>query len=186
MKPEEVNLYLVGFMGTGKTTIGRALAQRMGFECVDTDQEIEKARGRSIPQIFATEGEAAFRRYEREMIEGGHPARRAIVVCGGGLVVQPGMAGELRRRGVVVCLHASTATILDRTSRQCNRPLLDVPNPEERIRSLFAEREPIYRSVGTLVLTDGRPVRDIVGHVHRIWKREAPVFARASGAGGPT
>jgi shikimate kinase len=179
MKPEDVNLYLVGFMGTGKTTVGRAVAQRLGFACVDSDHEIERLRGRTIPEIFAGEGEEAFRLMERAFIDGGHPASRAVVVCGGGLVVQPGMRDELRRRGVVVCLHASVETILERTSRQNNRPLLNVADPAERVRSLFAEREPIYRSAGTLLLTDGRPIREIVAHVVRVWTREADAFARS-------
>ena len=179
MRPQDVNLYLVGFMGTGKTTVGRAVAQRLGFACLDTDHEIERACGRTIPEIFAGEGEAAFRTRERAVISGGHPAERTVVVCGGVLVVQPGMREELLARGVVVCLHASVETILERTSRQDNRPLLNVPDPAQRIRTLFAEREPVYRSAGTLVLTDGRPVRDIVIHVVRVWRREAEAFARS-------
>jgi len=178
MHPEDVNLYLVGFMGTGKTTVGHAAAQRLGFACVDSDHEIERLTGRTIPEIFAGEGEAAFRRREREFVEGGHPPTRTVVVCGGGLVVQPGLRDALRSRGVVICLHASIETILERTARQNNRPLLNVPNPEERVRALFAEREAIYRSAGTLILTDGRPVRDIVTHVVRVWKAEAEEFAR--------
>lgn len=174
----EVNLYLVGFMGTGKTTVGRAAALRLGFECIDSDHEIERKIGKSIPQIFADDGEPAFRRMEREFVMSGHPARRTVVACGGGLVVQPGLAEELSNRGVVVCLHASLATVLERAARHTNRPLLNVPNPEERVRVLFAEREPIYRRAGTLVLTDSRPLREVVAHVVRIWHREAPEFAR--------
>lgn len=177
MKPEDVNIYLVGFMGTGKTTVGRATAQRLGFACVDSDHQIERASGRTIPEIFAGEGEAAFRLKEREFIASGHPATRTVVVCGGGLVVQPGLRDALRSRGVVICLHASIETILARTARQTNRPLLNVPDPAERVRKLFAEREAIYRSAGTLILTDGRPVRDIVTHVIRVWKSEAVAFA---------
>jgi shikimate kinase len=179
MNPEDVNIYLVGFMGTGKTTVGRATAQRLGFACVDSDHEIERQCGRSIPEIFATEGEAAFRRREREFIHGGHSPARTVVVCGGGLVVQPGMSDELRSRGVVICLHASIETILARTARQDNRPLLNVPDPAARVRTLFAEREAIYRSAGTLILTDARSVRDIVTHVIRVWRRESAVFARS-------
>ncbi len=178
MNPADVNLYLVGFMGTGKTTVGRAVAQRLGFAFLDSDHEIERAQGRSIPDIFRDDGEPAFRVMERAFVEGGHPAERTVVACGGGLVVQPGLPALLGGRGVVICLHASIETILDRTSRQNGRPLLDVPDPAERIRALLAEREPIYRSVGTLVLTDARPLRDVVAHVVRIWQREAADFAR--------
>lgn len=180
MNAADVNLYLVGFMGTGKTTVGRAVAQRLGFEPVDSDHEIERRAGRSVPEIFAADGgEAAFRKMEREFAESGHPATRAVVACGGGLVVQPGMRELLRSRGVVICLHASLETILARAARQNTRPLLDVADPMERVKVLYAEREAVYRSAGTLILTDSRPLREVVAHVHRVWQREAPEFARA-------
>jgi shikimate kinase len=179
MDSADVNLYLVGFMGTGKTTVGRAVAQRIGFELLDSDHEIERAQGRSIPDIFAQSGEAAFRAMEREFIEKGHPATRTLVACGGGLVVQPGILEMLQSRGVVVCLHASVETILTRTSRQRNRPLLEVENPEERIRTLYATREPIYKRSGTVILTDSRPLADIAAHVVRAWRRDALDFVRA-------
>ena len=169
MNATDVNLYLVGFMGTGKSTVGRAVAHKLGFHMVDSDHEIERQQKKTIPEIFAQEGEAAFRAMERAFIEGGHTGERTVVSCGGGLVVQPGMLGMLQSRGVVVCLHASVETILARTSRQQNRPLLVAENPEERIRTLFAQRESIYRQSGTVILTDSRPLMDIAGHVMRAW-----------------
>ena len=180
MQPGDVNLYLVGFMGTGKTTIGRTVAHRLGFAMIDSDHEIEKRQGRTIPEIFATTGEAAFRVMERAFIEGGHPAERAVVSCGGGLVVQPGMLDLLKQKGVVICLHASLETILHRTQGNKNRPLLDVDDPFERIRALYAVREPIYNRAGTVILTDGRTMLDIVQHVLRAYRREAAEFARAA------
>lgn len=179
MDSADVNLYLVGFMGTGKTTVGRAVAQRIGFQLLDSDHEIERAQGRTIPDIFAQSGEPAFRAMERAFIEQGHPATRTLVACGGGLVVQPGMLEMLQARGVVVCLHASVETILSRTSRQRNRPLLEVEDPEARIRSLYAAREPIYKRSGTVILTDSRPLADIAAHVVRAWRRDALDFVRA-------
>lgn len=179
MNPADVNLYLVGFMGTGKTTVGRAVAQRMGFHVLDSDHEIERQQRKTIPEIFAQDGEPAFRAMEREFIERGHPAERTLVACGGGLVVQPGMLALLKSKGVVVCLHASLETILTRTARQRNRPLLEVENPEERVRTLYAAREPIYKQSGTVILTDSRPLVDISAHVLRAWRRDAADFARA-------
>ena len=179
MDPANVNLYLVGFMGTGKTTVGRAVAHKLGFHALDSDHEIERQRSKTIPEIFAQDGEAAFRAMEREFIERGHPAERTLVACGGGLVVQPGMLALLKTKGVVVCLHASIETILARTARHRTRPLLDVENPEERVRTLYAAREPIYKQAGTVILTDARPLHDIVGHVIRSWRRDAVDFARA-------
>ena len=178
MNAGDVNLYLVGFMGTGKTTIGRAAAQRLGFALLDSDHEIERQKGETIAEIFASEGEPAFRQLEREFIETGHPATRTVVSCGGGLVIQPGMLELLSSRGVVICLHASIETILARTGRHQHRPLLNVEDPDLRVRTLYAEREPVYKRAGTVILTDSRSMIDIVGHVVRAWRREAGDFAR--------
>jgi shikimate kinase len=164
-------------MGTGKTTIGRAVAQRIGFKCVDSDHEIEKKAGKEITEIFSQDGEAAFRSLERWFVEEGHGADRHVVACGGGLIVEPGMLGLLSKRGVIVCLHASIETILARTDRhRKTRPLLDVTDPDARARELYAARESIYRSAGTVILTDSRPLGDIAAHVIRIWRRDAADF----------
>ena len=179
MNPADVNLYLVGFMGPGKSTVGRAVAQKLGFTLLDSDFEIERLQGRTITDIFATDGEAAFRVLERQFVEQGHPRERTVVACGGGLVVQPGMLDALKAKGVVVCLHASIETILDRTARHRTRPLLAVENPEERVRVLYAQREPIYKRCGTVILTDARPLHDIAAHVVRAWRRDAVDFVRA-------
>ncbi len=181
MNATDVNLYLVGFMGTGKSTVGRAVAQKLGFQLLDSDHEIEKQRGKTIPEIFAAEGEPAFRVMERAFIEGGHAPERSVVSCGGGLVVQPGMLALLKQKGVVVCLHASLETILERTARHQHRPLLVGENPEERIRTLYAAREPVYKQSGTVILTDARPLHDVVAHVMRAWRRDAVDFARKAG-----
>lgn len=173
MANPDVNLYLVGFMGTGKTTVGRAAAMRLGFTFIDSDHEIERAAGKTIARIFAEDGEPAFRRMERTFIESGHPATGRVVACGGGLVVQPGMLELLQAHGVVVCLHATLETILSRTSGSNHRPLLDVTDPAERIRALYAEREPVYRRAGSVILTDGRPLLEVVGHVVRAYRRDA-------------
>ena len=178
MNATDVNLYLVGFMGTGKTTVGRAVAHKVGFHLLDSDHEIEHQQKKTIPDIFAQNGEPAFRAMEREFITRGHPAERTVVACGGGLVIQPGMLDLLKSKGVVVCLHASLETILDRTARHRNRPLLAVENPEERIRNLYAQREATYKQSGTVVLTDSRPLSDICAHVIRVWRRDAVDFAR--------
>lgn len=181
MTATDVNLYLVGFMGTGKSTVGRGAAQRLGFRLLDSDHEIERQQGRAIAEIFTQQGEPAFREMERQFVESGHPAERTVVACGGGLVVQPGMLEMLRGKGVIICLHASLATVLERTQRNRNRPLLDVADPQERIKALYAAREAIYKQAGTVILTDSRPLNDIVAHVVRTWRREAADFVRARG-----
>jgi shikimate kinase len=178
MNAADVNLYLVGFMGTGKTTIGRTVAQRIGFELLDSDHEIERLQGKTIADIFAAEGEPAFRQLERQFVESGHPPTRTVISCGGGLVVTPGLLEGLHERGVVICLHASIETILARTARHRHRPLLNVEDPDARVRALYAVREPIYKRAGTVILTDARPLGDIVAHVIRAWRRESADFAR--------
>jgi shikimate kinase len=185
LNPADVNLYLVGFMGTGKTTVGRTVAQRIGFKCSDSDHEIERVAGKTIAEIFAQDGEAAFRKLERDYIESGHADRRLVIACGGGLVVQPGMLESLGRKGVIVCLHASIETIIARTTRYGRtRPLLDVEDPDARARALYAEREATYRQAGTVILTDSRPLGEVAAHVVRVWRREAGEFARRNSQGG--
>lgn len=178
MNTSDVNIYLVGFMGTGKTTIGRVVAQKLNFQLLDSDHEIERIKEKSIPEIFEQEGEPAFRILEREFICTGHSGLRTVVACGGGLVVQPGMLDLLNTKGVVICLHASLETILKRTQGNPNRPLLNVEDRMSRIRALYTAREPVYRRSGTLILTDGRPLHDIVSHVIRTYRREAQDFLR--------
>ncbi len=178
MQTPEPNLYLVGFMGTGKTTVGRAVAQRLGYQLLDSDVEIERQAGKPISEIFAAQGEPAFRVMERAFIEQGHPATQCVVACGGGLVVQPGMLDLLKTKGVVICLHASLETILSRTQGSRHRPLLNGDDPMERIRVLYAQRESIYRQSGTVILTDGRQLSDIAAHVMRVYKRDAAEFGK--------
>jgi len=178
MRFPETNLYFVGFMGTGKTTVGHAVAQRMGYQLLDSDVEIERKAGKSVADIFASEGEPAFREMERAFIENGHPAQKCVVACGGGLVVQAGMLELLKSKGVIICLHATLETILKRTHGSRHRPLLNVEDPMERIRTLYAQREPIYRQAGTVILTDGRPLGEIVTHVIRTYRREAEEFGK--------
>lgn len=173
MEAPRVNLYLVGFAGTGKSTVGRRAAQQLGYTLLDVDHEIERVQGRSIPEIFAQQGEPAFRALERDFIQNGHAAEGCVVSCGGGLIVQEGMHEILKRRGVVICLHASMATVLERTSRANNRPLLAGENREEKLRALYLAREESYRRTGTMILTDARPLREVVAHVLRVYRMEA-------------
>ncbi|MEZ5278182.1 MAG: shikimate kinase [Opitutaceae bacterium] len=175
---KRTNLYLVGFMGTGKSTVARMVAQRLGMEWLDSDAEIERQAGRPISDIFARDGESGFRQLERAFIEAGHPERGCVVSCGGGLVLGAGMIGQLKSRGVLVCLQASAGTIHERTRSNQNRPLLNVENPEERIAAMLREREPYYRASGTQILTDHRTLLEVVAHVCRVYQREARDFER--------
>jgi shikimate kinase len=178
MTPPDANLYLVGFMGTGKSTVGRQVAKQLGFQFLDSDHEIERGQGKAVSRIFAEDGEARFRALEREFIAQGHPTEKCVIACGGGLVVPEGMLELLRQRGVVICMHAPIETILQRTMHANHRPLLQVENPEQRLRDLYAQREAIYRRTGTMVLTDSRPLREIAAHVMRVYRLEAAHFKK--------
>jgi len=177
-KKPKPNLYLVGFMGVGKSAIGRKVARELGYKFIDTDQEIEHLAGRKIPEIFSSQGELVFRKMERDFIENGHPSAGCVVSCGGGLVVQDGMSDLLKEKGVVICLFASTETIVERTSRNNNRPLLNVDNPEARVRQLLAEREPIYMNSGACITTEGRSISEVVSHLIRSYKSSARDFLK--------
>jgi shikimate kinase len=167
------NLYLIGFMGVGKSVVGRALARALRMRFIDSDNAIEQAAGRPIARIFKEDGEAAFRALERAFIEQGHPEEGTVVSCGGGLPVQPGMSELLRDKGVVVCLFANPRTILRRTVGNPKRPLLDVPDPEARIRALLAEREPVYMRAGIGISTEGRTINEVVASIARVYRRAA-------------
>ncbi|MDP2138479.1 MAG: shikimate kinase [Candidatus Didemnitutus sp.] len=173
METSRVNLYLVGFTGTGKSTVGRHAARALGYDFVDSDLAVEVAHGKSIAEIFAGEGEGKFRMLEREFVERGHPATGSVVACGGGLIVPDGMLELVKARGVTICLHAPLETVLQRTERTVHRPLLQGENRAERLRTLYAAREELYRRTGTMVLTEGRPMREIVAHVLRVYREEA-------------
>ena len=167
------NLYLVGFMGVGKSTVGSRVARELNFAFYGSDEVIEERVGKSVSEIFSEDGEAAFRRYEREFIDSGHPAEGCVVSCGGGLVAQEGMSARLKSKGVVICLFASIESIIQRTQRGNQRPLLDVDDPEARIRKLFAEREPIYMNAGISISTEGRSISEVVKHVLRTYRTAA-------------
>lgn len=157
------NLVLVGFMACGKTTIGKALAQALNFGFIDTDALIEEAAGCSIPDIFAAEGEAGFRRRERGALERCRPVRRQVIATGGGVVTQDGNRALLPQLGFVVWLQADPTATLERARRNPHRPLLQVANPAARIAELLAQREPWYREVADLVLpTEGLLPREAV------------------------
>lgn len=172
------NLYLVGFMGTGKSTIGRLAAQRLGLQFVDSDSAIEAKEGRAIAEIFASDGEAAFRGMEREFIESGHAATGCVVACGGGLAVQPGMMELLKQRGLVFALVASAQGIFERVKGNPHRPLLQVADPLAEIERLLALRQPFYEQSNAQILTEGRTISEVSGHVCRSYKFEAAAWGK--------
>lgn len=178
-KQRKPNLYLVGFMGAGKSVIGRRVARELGYRFLDSDHVIEKKQGKRIPEIFEESGEAYFRQLERAFIESGHPDTGCVISCGGGLVVQDGMKERLKEKGVVICLFASVESIIERTARNKNRPLLNVPDPAAKVRALLKEREPIYMAAGTCITTDGRSIPEVTRHMVRTYKSCVRDFLKA-------
>ena len=160
-------------MGVGKSSIGRRVARELGYQFIDSDQQIEKEQGAQITEIFAAHGETHFRKLERQFIKDGHPDSGCVISCGGGLVLQDGMKELLRAKGVVICLFASIESILERTRRNKNRPLLDVDDPEAEIKMLLKEREPIYMSCGASISTDQRSLSDVTRHLVHTYKSNA-------------
>jgi shikimate kinase len=147
-------------MGAGKTTIGRLLAQHLDLDFLDTDQEIERRTGADIPWIFDVEGEAGFRDREQRVIEELTRRDGVVLATGGGAVLRQENRAALSGRGEVVYLHASLDQQLKRTERDRNRPLLQVADPESRLRDLMAERDPLYREIADHVIeTDGLSAR---------------------------
>ncbi len=153
-------VFLVGPMGAGKTTIGRLLAQHLHLDFLDTDQEIEARTGADIPWIFDVEGESGFRDREQRVIEELTQRDNIVLATGGGAVLRDANRQALAARGEVVYLHATIQQQLKRTGRDRNRPLLQVDDPESRLRELMAERDPLYREVADHVVeTDGLAAR---------------------------
>lgn len=163
-------------MGVGKSAVGRNVARQLRYPFIDSDSAIEAAEGRAIREIFETDGEAYFRELERKFLVGGHPDSGRVVACGGGLPIPEGRSELLGKLGVVVCLFASVETILRRTSSNNRRPLLDGENPEDRIRKLLAEREPVYMSCGIGVSADGRTLDEVTASVLRVYQRASDDF----------
>lgn len=155
------NLALVGFMGTGKTSTGHAVAELLGFEFIDTDQVIEQQTGKSISEIFAQSGETSFRTLEKRVGEWLLTKTRAVIATGGGFVTSADNLEQLKRHALVVCLWASPEAIYERVRHQGHRPLLRDPDPLAKIRRMLAEREPNYRQADVLVNTELRSTREV-------------------------
>lgn len=146
------NIVLIGFMGSGKSTVGRELHQRLGYPLTDMDQLIEQTMGKKITEIFKEEGEQAFRDFETLQLEeiAKRTDTRHIISTGGGIVIRPQNRSLLRKLGYVVWLHAPEEVVYERTSRNRDRPLLNQPDARERISSLMAERKPWYEETAHL------------------------------------
>ncbi|NEV61278.1 shikimate kinase AroK [Thiorhodococcus minor] len=162
------NIFIVGPMGAGKSTVGRQLSEALSFTFKDSDQEIQRRTGVDIPTIFEYEGESGFRARERQVIQELVSDDRIVLATGGGAVLSPENRQDLSARGVVIYLHCSPEQQYARTARDRNRPLLDTEEPLAKLQELMAEREPLYRQVADMVVsTEKRGTSSVVKEICR-------------------
>ncbi|MEJ2621964.1 MAG: shikimate kinase AroK [Candidatus Thiodiazotropha sp.] len=162
------NIFLIGPMGAGKTTVGRQLADYFRKEFIDSDLEIQRRTGVDIPTIFEFEGESGFRQREQEVIEELTKRDEVVLATGGGAVIREANRKVLSSRGVVIYLHCTVQQQYDRTHRDKNRPLLQTENPMAKLKSLMAERDPLYRQTADLLIsTEGRNTQAVVQDIRK-------------------
>lgn len=162
--PERV--FLVGPMGAGKSTLGRRLAEALGMEFLDSDQEIERRTGVDIPRIFDVEGEAGFRSREAAVIDELSRRPATVLATGGGAVLNPATRARLRERGVVVYLRTPVERQFERTRHDRSRPLLHTDDRRDRLESLMQERGPLYEALAHFIVdSDGNGPRRVLAEV---------------------
>jgi shikimate kinase len=161
-------------MGAGKSTVGRQLAEALGYEFRDSDQEIQQRTGVDIPTIFEFEGEDGFRKRERGVIEDLAQEDGIVLATGGGAVLTAENRQQLAARGFVIYLHCSPEQQFARTARDRGRPLIETDDPQQRLRELMDEREPIYREVADMVVsTERRGTSSVVKEIRTRLEDEA-------------
>lgn len=152
-------------MGAGKSSVGRVVADHLGFDFVDTDALIEARTGKTITQIFATEGEAHFRALEHSVVEQLEARTSLVISTGGGLPTNQANLDSLKKHALVICLWASAERIWERVRHHSHRPLLQTTNPQERIQELLTARAQFYRQADVLLHTDNRSQRQVCEQV---------------------
>lgn len=163
------NIFLVGPMGAGKTTVGRLLAKQLRRTFYDTDQEIEKHTGATVSLIFELEKEQGFRLREKQMIDDLSQKDNIVLATGGGAVLDAGNRHTLSSRGYVIYLHSSIDQLLSRTAHDKNRPLLQTENPRQTLTELINIRDPLYREIAdSVVETDQQSAHKVVSKIQTI------------------
>src|SRR5215813_9638161 len=158
------NIFLVGLMGAGKTSIGKLLAKRLGKAFLDSDQEIERATGVKIHVIFEIEGEPGFRLRESRMLEDLVQGGNIVLATGGGAVLSPQNRKLLARNGIVIYLRAGVSDLWSRTRHDRNRPLLRTAEPLLKLEQLYAERDPLYREIADIIVDTGKQSLGSLAH----------------------
>lgn len=162
------NIFLVGLMGAGKTTVGRMLAKHLDKVFYDSDVEIEKRTGVKIPVIFELEGEAGFRKREISAIEELSKMQNIVLATGGGAVLAEETRNHLKCNGITIYLRANVHELWNRTKNDKNRPLLQTADPKKKLEELYKIRDPLYREVATLIVdTGGQPVSTLVHFIEQ-------------------
>jgi shikimate kinase len=160
------NIFLVGMMGAGKTTLGKALAQRLRRDFIDTDRLLVERTGVPVALVFEIEGEDGFRRRESALLAEICGGERNVVATGGGVVLAEGNRRLMRESGTVVYLKARVESLWERTRHDSSRPLLATPNPRERLAELLEERDPLYHEAAHIVVETGsQSAATLVGRV---------------------
>lgn len=160
-----LNLYLVGMMGAGKSAVGRPLAEALGYRFLDADKALEEVAGRSIPDLFASEGEEGFRSLETQVLTGIASWHSLVVATGGGVVLRPQNWGVMRQ-GVVIWLEAPEALLLERLSADPTpRPLMQTPDPGARLAELLEQRRPLYRQADLHIEQNGEAPEQVAALV---------------------
>jgi shikimate kinase len=166
------NIILVGPMGAGKTTIGKQLAQQLGREFYDSDRVIEEHTGANIPLIFELEGETGFRKREKNILAELVQKNDIVLATGGGVVLDPENRELLSKNGFIIYLNAPLSQLINRTSKDKNRPLLHTDDPQKKLEEILAIRDPLYRDVADeIVKTDVSPVRNVVKKIMTLVKK---------------
>lgn len=164
------NIVLTGFMGTGKTVIGKTLSRLLSRRLIDVDEEIEKSQGMTINEIFKNFGEPRFREIESEMIRSLSEKKDVIISAGGGAVLRQENMDAFRKNGIIICLMAKPETILRRTSHDSSRPLLQVDDPLKKINKLLDFRRPFYEKADIMIDTEDKTPLQIAEEIISVIK----------------
>lgn len=162
------NIVLVGFMGTGKTTIAKALSEKLNLKYVSTDDIIKKKENTSIPDIFAKKGEKYFRKVEKDAVKEASSMQGVVIDAGGGVVIDPENVENLKKKGILICLWADPDIILERTKKYTHRPLLDVDDPITKINELLAFRKPFYERADCHINTSNMSAEEVVKEIEGV------------------